>query len=95
MRGWFVVFPVLASVALIANFSAAQDYTYVVEGYSEEGYVYGEVAAWRGSSHVEGYVYTEDGDTRYFSGEWLGSGEVEGYDEEGNYLILETELKSP
>ncbi len=69
----------------------AQDYEYEVEGYGDDGYVYGEIEANRGERDVEGYIYDEDGNEKYFEGEWTGNGEIEGYDEDGNYIELEVD----
>jgi len=64
-------------------------YDYDVSGYDSEGnYVYGDANA-DGSRDVDGYIYSEDGDSKSFSGEWVGKGEIEGYDEDGNNLSLE------
>lgn len=66
-------------------------YDYDVSGYDSDGnYIYGNVDA-DGGSDVDGYIYTEDGESKYFYGEWVGNGEIEGYDEDGNYLNLETD----
>jgi len=66
-------------------------YDYDVSGYDSEGnYVYGDANA-DGSRDVDGYIYSEDGDSKSFSGEWVGKGEIEGYDEDGNYLSLEVD----
>ena len=64
---------------------------YGVTGNGDEGYVYGEVDAKSGSKDVDGYLYNENGDEVYFSGEWSGNGEIEGYDENGNYIELEVD----
>ena len=73
-------------------YSFASDYEYEVEGYRDDGgYVYGEIEANRGEQEVEGYIYDEAGNEVYFEGEWTGYGEVEGYDDNGNYIVLETE----
>lgn len=70
----------------------ASDYQYDVEGYSDDGtYIYGEIEANRNERDVEGYIYDEKGNELYFEGEWVGHGEIEGYDEEGNYIELETQ----
>lgn len=69
-----------------------QTYDYDVSGYRDDGtYLYGEIEAQGGNRDVEGYLYTDDGDETYFEGEWTGRGEIEGYDEEGNYINLETD----
>ena len=78
----------------IQSSAVAQDYSYGVEGYNgdTDSYVYGEVEAWRDDRQVEGYIYDEEsGEERYFEGEWTGYGEIEGYDEDGNYIYLETQ----
>lgn len=73
-------------------YSFASDYEYEVEGYSDDGsYVYGEIEANKGEQEVEGYIYDEEGNEVYFEGKWTGYGEVEGYDENGNYVVLETD----
>jgi len=80
------------SLILIASPLVAQDYNYDVSGESEEGgSVYGNVDAYSGTRDVEGYIYTEDGEEKSFTGEWVGNGEIEGYDEDGNFVTLETE----
>lgn len=73
-------------------YSFASDYEYEVEGYSDDGsYVYGEIEANQDEQEVEGYIYDEEGNVVYFEGEWTGYGEIDGYDENGNYVVLETD----
>jgi hypothetical protein len=79
------------TVLLVPSIVAASDYNYGVSGYGDQGYVYGDIDANRGSRDVDGYIYDENGDAKYFSGEWSGRGEVEGYDEDGNYIQLEVD----
>lgn len=69
----------------------SQSYSYSGSGYNDDGYVYGDINAQNGSRYVDGYVVDENGDEKYFSGDWVGHGEVEGYDEDGNYVYLEVD----
>lgn len=64
-------------------------YNYDVSGYGSLGYIYGNVDT--DGKDVEGYLYDENGDARYFRGEWSGYGVIEGYDEEGNWIELEAD----
>jgi|TARA_B100000315_G_C14134070_1_gene388225 hypothetical protein len=65
---------------------------YDVSGYSDDGsYVYGEIDSSSGSRYVDGYIYTEEGESKYFDGEWSGYGKIEGYDEDGNYISLDVD----
>lgn len=81
---FFVIF-VFAAVA------CASEYEYDVSGYGDSGSVYGEIEESSDSRDVDGYIYDEEGNEKYFSGEWSGNGEVEGYDEDGNYYELEVD----
>ena len=79
------------TVCLLPVLGSASDYNYDVSGDGDGGYYYGDIEANRGSRDVDGYLYDENGDSVYFSGEWTGKGEVEGYDESGNYIQLEVD----
>jgi hypothetical protein len=89
MRLLFVI-ECIAAVSFPLS-SQAQDYTYEVTGEGDNGSVSGTVDAWNGQRDVEGTIIDENGDEKSFEGEWSGNGEIEGYDEDGNYLELETE----
>lgn len=67
----------------------ASDYN--VSGHGGRGYYYGEIESSSGTKDVEGYLYDENGNSTYFSGEWSGRGEIEGYNENGDYIQLEVE----
>jgi hypothetical protein len=80
------------SLTIIVSPLVAQDYNYDVSGESEaDGSVYGNVDAYSGTRDVEGSIYTEDGEEKSFTGEWVGNREIEGYDEDGNFVTLETD----
>ena len=81
----------LVILFVIASNANAADYEYDVSGQSDNGYIYGEIEAERGSRNVEGYLYDENGNEVYFEGEWSGKGEIEGYDENGNYIELDVD----
>jgi hypothetical protein len=86
----------IALLVLIATVSIpygarAQDHTYDVSGYGDEGNVTGTIDSWNGQQEVEGTIVNEDGEEKAFEGEWDGYGQIEGYDEDGNYIQLETE----
>ncbi|MCP4990081.1 MAG: hypothetical protein GY928_29770 [Colwellia sp.] len=88
----FLLFYLLITSLTVTTRSFASDYEYDVEGYNEDGKsVYGEIEANKDEQEVEGYIYDEEGNEVYFEGEWTGYGEIEGYDENGNYIELETE----
>lgn len=86
----------IAAMLVIAIFAmpglaAAQDHTYDVSGSGDEGYVTGTIDSWNGQREVEGTIVNEEGEEKAFQGEWNGYGEIEGYDQDGNYIQLETE----
>lgn len=70
-----------------------QELAYNVNGYSGNVYVYGELTGDLEDTAVEGYVFDEDGNGAYFTGDWIGNGEFEGYDEEDNFYQLELEIE--
>jgi len=83
---------IITTILVTLSFSVvASDYKYDVSGYGDQGYYYGEIDANRGSRDVDGYIYDENGEAKYFSGEWSGYGEVEGYDEDGNNIEMEVD----
>lgn len=69
----------------------AADKNYVVSGYGEKGYRYGEVAAEKGSREVQGYLYDEAGNSVQVTGESTDSGTIEAYDKNRKYIELKTE----
>tara|TARA_B100000674_G_C37326370_1_gene683273 strand:+ start:103 stop:390 length:288 start_codon:yes stop_codon:yes gene_type:complete len=78
--------------AVTGSFSVvAQSYTYSVNGYNEDTgkYVDGEVDTY--GRDVSGYLVDEEGKEKYFEGEFVSKGVIEGYDEDGNYVTLETD----
>jgi hypothetical protein len=85
---------IVAALAAMTSFSMsaiAQDYSYDVSGTADGSIVTGTVDSWNGSPDVEGTIVTEDGEQKSFQGEWVGKGEIEGYDEDGNYVELQSE----
>jgi hypothetical protein len=66
-------------------------HSYDVSGNGDNGYVYGNVDAERGSRDVDGYIYDEDGNEHHISGEWSGKGQISVDDDEGNHYDLDTD----
>ena len=64
-------------------------YNYDVEGFSDDGHVTGNVDT--NGKYIDGYITDENGDEKYFEGEFTGHGEIEGYDEDGNFIELEVD----
>jgi len=82
----------LLTLALLSGPAFAQDYNYDVSGQDDSGNdVHGSVDAYSDTKEVDGYIYDDEGNEKYFEGEWTGSGEIEGYDEDGNYIELEVD----
>ena len=82
----------ILAAALTGSFSViAQSYNYSVSGYNEDTgkYVEGDVDT--SGRDVSGYVVDENGKEKYFEGEFVSKGVIEGYDEDGNYVTLETD----
>jgi len=68
----------LAVVAVLpVDAATAQDHSYDVSGYGDDGYVTGTVDSWNGQREVEGTITTEDGEEKSFEGEWNGDGQIE------------------
>lgn len=84
-----IIFAII--ILIFTSLTYASEYEYDVSGYGDSGSVYGEIEASSNSRSVDGYIYDEEGNQKYFSGEWSGNGEVEGYDEDGNYYELEVD----
>lgn len=70
------------------GYSGNYEYSYDIDGYGDNGYVYGDVET--SGKYGEGYVYDEDGNEIWVETEWTGYGVLEAYDEDGNYYELET-----
>ncbi len=73
---------IILPVSAIAN-------DYSVDGYGDDGYVYGDVET--NGRDIEGYLYKENGDEVYFEGEFNGYGTIDGYDENGDYYQLDVD----
>lgn len=84
----FIANPATAQYKYEHKYGSGQ-YNYDVEGYSDEGYVSGNVDT--NGKYVDGYITDESGQEKYFDGEFTGYGSIEGYDEDGNYIELEVD----
>lgn len=99
----FAAIVILLSVAAVPTAAAQEDseyvyeykygpgqYNYDVEGFDEDGnYLSGNVDT--NDRYVDGYIYDDEGNETYFSGEWVDYGVIEGYDEDGDWVQLEVE----
>lgn len=71
-----------------SGYSGRYEYNYDVEGYGDDGYVYGTVDT--SGKYGEGYIYDEYGNELWVETEWTDYGVLEAYDENGNWYELET-----
>ena len=71
-----------------SGYSGSYEYNYDVEGYGDDGYVYGTVDT--SGKYGEGYIYDEYGNELWVETEWTDYGVLEAYDENGNWYELET-----
>tara|TARA_A100001011_G_C13656358_1_gene573766 strand:- start:25 stop:309 length:285 start_codon:yes stop_codon:yes gene_type:complete len=79
----------LLVLVLTSSAAVALELTYDVIGFANDEQVYGELIGNLDDTRVEGFLFDEDGTTRYFIGDWIGNGEFEGYDENDEYYSLE------
>ena len=79
------------SFGYVENNANAQQYEYSVTGTNEESgqTVYGDVDT--DGQEVTGYIVDEDGNEKYFDGEFVDKGVIEGYNEDGEFVTLETD----
>ncbi len=70
-----------------SGYTGSYGYNYDVEGYGDDGYVYGVIDT--NGKYGDGYIYDEYGNELWIETEWVDYGVLEAYDEYGNWYELE------